>query len=319
MKTKWFMVPALLLATSLAFAPSAAAQLSFTKTTISEGVFVVHTDTQVPLPGGGKFQMNNLLLVQPDDVILVDTLFTPPAVYYPFSGAIHSLTSARPVSAIINTGWHADHVGLDLMFRMVEGTGTLLAHLKTGEFLTSPPPCGTDLPPAFCINVPILDPMAQPTQGIEGKIKMWLPTETVTLKTFEHAHSGADLAVFLERANVVATGDIYFGGMYPVIDREAGGSVNGVLAALHQVLAHTNEDTVIVPSHGPIGNHQALVDFTNMITTTRKMVRRLIARGFTEEQVMAHASFAPLDARWGTGFINGPLFRKIVYRDLVSR
>jgi len=98
----------------------------------------------------------------------------------------------------------------------------------------------------------------------------------------------------------------------------SGGTVNGTLHALNQVLARIDEDTIVVPPHGVVGTRQSVVEFAEMLKTSRKLVRELIADGLTEQQVMFHPSFAALDAQWGNGFIPGPVFRLIVYRDLAS-
>ncbi len=315
MKTGRFVMAALLSAMVLAVAAPAAAQPQTTSTSLGGNLYLVHTLAPgVPTPGGEKFQMNNLLLVQPDGVVLVDTLFPNPYASL-FVNAIHTVTGGRPVGTLINTHWHFDHVGLNIPFRAQDGAA-ILAHWRTAEYLVSYP-TSDELP--FVWTLPFTNPLSQPTQGIEGEQRLVLQNEEIVLKTFENAHSGADLMVFLTHANVVDTGDIYFGGMYPVIDRAGGGTINGMLAALHYLLAQTDEDTVVVPSHGPAGNRQSVANFVTMLETTRRQVRRLIAQGFTEEQVMTDPSFAGLDAQWGTGFITGALFRRIVYRDMVSQ
>ncbi len=55
-----------------------------------------------------------------------------------------------------------------------------------------------------------------------------------------------------------------------------------------------------------------------MLEISRRQVRALIARGYTEEQVMMDPSFAEMDAQWGgpNAFIPGPIFRRIIYREL---
>jgi glyoxylase-like metal-dependent hydrolase (beta-lactamase superfamily II) len=167
--------------------------------------------------------------------------------------------------------------------------------------------------------MPAFPAAAQPTQGVHGEKVLLRGNERITLKTVENAHSGADLVVYLERANIVYTGDIYFGGMYPIIDRNGGGSVNGMLHGLNQILARIDENTIVIPSHGALGNRQSVREFAEMLETYRERVRALIARGLNELQVMSDTSFAGLDAQWGNGFISGPVFRMILYRDLVSQ
>lgn len=162
-------------------------------------------------------------------------------------------------------------------------------------------------------------PGAVPTEVVHGEANLVLDSDVLRIKTVENAHSGADLFVILARANVAYTGDIYFGGVYPAIDRPEGGTVNGMIAALHQLLAQINDDTIVVPSHGTIGTRQSVVAFVDMLDTCRKQVRALIDLGLTEQQVMFHPSFAALDAQWGGGFVPGYAFRLVLYRDLVSQ
>ena len=301
----------LLLSVMTTLTPTASAQ-SITSVPISssDGVYLV--TTVMPTPDF-VFTMNDLLLVHPDSVILVDNLPPGPGFYSFFANEIHTLTAGEPVDTLINTSWHFDHVGLNAEFTIFDGTSTIIAHSRVGDYMNK----------LNCIEeinncMPPLPVEAQPTEGIHGVVKLLSGSETITLKTVEKAHSGADLVIYLEEANVVHTGDIYFGGMYPIIDLAGGGTVNGMLHALNQVLDSIDEDTIVVPSHGVVGDRQSVVEFSDMLKSNRKLVRKLIAEGLTELQVMFHPSFAALDAQWGNGFIPGPVFRLIVYRDLVS-
>jgi glyoxylase-like metal-dependent hydrolase (beta-lactamase superfamily II) len=308
---KRLVISALLLAAGLAVSPSAVAQPQITTTTLADGVYVVHTNAPIPMPGGEPFNMNDLLLVGPETALLVDTLF--PGPYPRFINVVHGLTGGLPVDTLINTHWHFDHVGLNREFRLAERTGNVIAHLAAGELMARYP-CANDVP-GTCWT-PFTDPAYQPTLGLDGQMIQAVGDEQVVLKTFEHAHSGADLMVFLRHANVVATGDIYFGGMYPIIDRAGGGTINGMIAALQHLLAQIDENTVVVPSHGTVGNRESVEEFVDMLKTSRMIVRWLMAWHLTEEQIMAHPWFAALDAKWGKGFISGPLFRRILYRDM---
>ncbi len=309
-------VCSLVVAFVLASPLSAAAQPAITTTPIADGVYVVHT--AIP---NSYFNMNNLVVVDPDAVTLVDTLPPPTGLYFFLSPAIKAVTGGRSVDAIINTSWHFDHVGLVDQFRLKDGTNTIIAHWRTGDYLLVPH-CMEDL--ADCSQPSSWTPAfpgAMPTQVVHGEKTLALENELLTIKTLENAHSGADLFVYLQRANVMYTGDIYFGGMYPIIDRTGGGTLNGVLDALRKVLARIDDDTVVVPSHGAIGNRQTVVAFLDMLETSRREVRALIARGATEQEVMFNPSFAGMDAIWGgsNAFIPGPIFRRIVYRELAPR
>jgi glyoxylase-like metal-dependent hydrolase (beta-lactamase superfamily II) len=292
------------------FTPTASAQPSITSVPISANNDVYLVETVVPSPDI-EFRMNNLLLVHPDSVVLVDTLI--PGLYPLFTYEIHTLTAGEPVDTLINTSWHFDHVGLNAEFSVLDGTSSIIAHARASDYMVK----------LNCIEeidmcMPPLPQEALPTYGIRGVVRLVSGNETITLKTVENAHSGADLVVYMEEANIVHTGDIYFGGMYPIIDLAGGGTVNGMLHGLNQILARIDADTIVVPSHGVVGSRQSVLEFAEMLKNTRKLVRKLIAEGLTELEVMFHPSFAALDAEWGNGFIPGPVFRLIVYRDLSS-
>lgn len=308
MNTHQARLTGLVLSAGLAWLTPAAAQPVITSTPISQspGVFLIQSSIQ-------GMTMNNLLLVRPDDVLLVDTLPPIPA-YGAFSTVIHGRTSGRAVGTVINTHWHFDHVGLNSDFRVTEGAKTIIAHWRAGQYLTSP----------HCIEenlscMPAFPDTAQPTEGLRGELTLVRGDERVTLKSVENAHSGADLVVYLKQANIVYTGDLYFGGMYPIIDRNGGGTLNGVIHGLNQIVANIDENTIVVPSHGPVGNRVSVTGFVDMLKTCRRRIRALIAQGMSESQVMTDPSFAELDAKWGNGLLNGPLFRMILYRDLVSQ
>ena len=310
---------ALLFAIGLANPQPAAAQFSVQP--ITGGIYIVKFTT-------GTFNMNNLLVVDPAGVVLVDTLptlqtLTPPfALYFPFSGIIASITDGRPVDTIINTSWHFDHVGLNDKFRTLGGTEQILAHWRVGSYLDEAH-CNPDFPPPADCTPAYPAPESQPTVGIRGGKLLELQNERISLKTVENAHGGADLFVYLETANIVYTGDVYFGGMYPIIDRLGGGTLNGTLASLRKILALIDDDTIVVPSHGALGHRSDLVEFVEMLEWYRWQIRQLIASGYTEEEVMYDPMFAALDEQWAnpgvSHIIEGPQFRRILYRDLAPQ
>jgi len=303
-----------LLVAGLAGPLPAAAQSPFSVQPLAGGVYNVRFTN----PG---FNMNHLLVVDGDRVVLVDTLPTMPGVldppykmYYLFSATIHGVIGTRPVDTIINTHWHYDHVGLNDKFRLWEGTQNILAHWRAGAYLVEQH-CMPDMPPPNCMPF-YPQPESQPTVGIKGEKRLELQNETIILKTVENAHSGADLFVYLEHANVLYTGDVYFGGIYPIIDREGGGTLNGTLAALRKMLALIDDDTIVVPPHGAVGNRVSIEKTVGMLEGCRWRIRQLIADGFTEQEVMNDPLLAAMDTEWNSAFIQGPIFRRVLYRDL---
>ena len=66
-----------------------------------------------------------------------------------------------------------------------------------------------------------------------------------------HAHTNGDVVVHFTTLNVIHVGDIMFENMYPFIDLDAGGSIDGAIAAVETILQMIDDDTRVIPGHGP--------------------------------------------------------------------
>lgn len=74
--------------------------------------------------------------------------------------------------------------------------------------------------------------------------------EIVTAQYFGAAHTGGDIVVHFERANVIHVGDLVFNRLYPVTDRPGGCSVGGWIKVLDEVLRVYPSDAVYIFGHG---------------------------------------------------------------------
>ncbi len=107
-------------------------------------------------------------------------------------------------------------------------------------------------------------------------------------------------------------------GNYPFIDLDAGGSIDGVVAAADQVLAMIDDRTKLIPGHGALATKADLRTYREMVGGIRDRVRTLIAQGKTLEQILAAKPSAQWDATWGKGFIGPDLFVSTVHRSLTE-
>jgi glyoxylase-like metal-dependent hydrolase (beta-lactamase superfamily II) len=111
-------------------------------------------------------------------------------------------------------------------------------------------------------------------------------------------------------------GDIYFEGMYPFIDVAAGGSIDGMIRAVDQVLAMIDEDTIIIPGHGPLSNKEKLQDYRKVLATIRERVAQHVKKGKTLEEIVAAKPTQEFDAAMGQGFMNPERFVGLVHESL---
>ena len=138
-----------------------------------------------------------------------------------------------------------------------------------------------------------------------------------------NAVTDGDSLVHFRRADVIVAGDI-FTTQFPVIDVNSGGSVQGLIAALNDILERTvyrhqgEGGTYIVPGHGYLADEHEVVEHRDMVVIVRDRVKALIEAGATLQQVKAARVTADYDTQFGAN--SGPwttdLFIEAVYTSL---
>ena len=252
-------------------------------------------------PGG-----NVVVLTGSDGKVMVDTFVAP--AWPKLKEALDGLDKT-PVKFVIDTHWHFDHT--DNNGPLHAGGATVVAHKNTKTRMSEP----HDIT-LLGMHFPASPAAALPQKTFEDKHEMSANGESLELVHMAPAHTDTDIYVHFKKANVLHGGDVFFNGRYPFIDGSTGGSINGMIAGTGTLLALADNDTKIVPGHGPLGNKGDVAKFRDMLTTARDRVQKLKSSGKTIEEAVAAKPFADLEAAWGSGFFNGDTFVKIVYTTL---
>ncbi len=100
--------------------------------------------------------------------------------------------------------------------------------------------------------------------------------QRLTLVNYGPAHTDGETIIYISSANVAVVGDIFSNHVYPIIDLASGGSIDGMIYFLDRVLAQTDEQTKIVPGHGPVASHAELQDYRDMLVQVRQRVKVLV-------------------------------------------
>jgi cyclase len=226
------------------------------------------------------------------------------------SNAIFAATQ-RPVTRLVNTHWHFDHTGGNVFFG---SSGVkIIAQENVKKQLSS------------VQNVPFVGltdghypAQALPTQTYSSTLTLRQGSQQLILANYGRAHTDGDTVIYISPANVAVVGDIFSNPVYPIIDLGSGGSIDGMINSIDQILAQTDEQTKIVPGHGPVASRADLQNYHDMLVQVRQRIKASIAAGKTIDQAVAAAPTKDFDAKWGGGYVTPEVFTKMVFSSLAQ-
>jgi cyclase len=254
------------------------------------------TDTVYMLQGAGG---NIGVSVGDDAVFLVDDDYAPmtPKV----KAAIAAITK-KPISFVLNTHWHFDHVGGNEPLAK-EGGVLIIAHDNVRKRMRS-----EQLIALFQAKIPPSPKGALPVVTFGGDVTFHINGDEVHAFHAPAAHTDGDTIVHFRKNDVIHMGDIYFNGTYPFIDASSGGTADGVIAAVDRVLALATDKTRIIPGHGPVASKADLQAYRDLVATVTQRINDLRKAGRSDAEIKTARPFQDLDARYGRGFLNGERF-----------
>ena len=237
-----------------------------------------------------------------DLVFLVDDQYAP--LTPKIEAAVKAL-SDKPVRFVFNTHWHGDHTGgnenLGKAGAIIVAHDNVRKRMSTEQFLE-----------AFNMRTPASPKVALPVVTFAQSMSFHLNGEEIRVVHVPRAHTDGDAIVHFVGGDIVHMGDTFFNGMYPFIDASTGGTVQGVLAAVDQVVAMTTDKTKIIPGHGPLASRADLQAYRQMLATVHGRVKKAVADGKSDAEIAQLGLTKDLDEKWGKGFLKPDMFVAIV-------
>jgi len=233
--------------------------------------------------------------------------------------------SPRPLQFIINTEFGEDH------------TGGNAALAKFGRRITD----GANAQAVILGHENVLTRMSRNNgKDHERPVADW-PTDTFFAQRkelyfngeavqvyYEPGRTDGNSIVFFRKSDVISAGAVYNTKTFPVIDVAEGGSINGVIEALNEILdlavpANNVEDgTIIIPSEGRLSDELDIAVYRDMITIIRDRVADAIKRKQTLQQVLADKKMTlEYEGRYGGAGTNWTRdkFLEAVYQSLTTK
>jgi glyoxylase-like metal-dependent hydrolase (beta-lactamase superfamily II) len=210
---------------------------------------------------------------------------------------------------VFNTHWHFDHTGGNRHFG--EQGALIVAHDNVRERMSTK---------QFSFNMKSLPSpkTALPVVTFDQGISFHLNGDTIRALHIANGHTDGDAVLFFEGANIVHTGDLFTNRQYPFIDLSGGGSAQGMLAAVDTLIPMLNEDTIIIPGHGPIATLEDVQTYRSMLYTVISRIQLLIDEGKTADEVIALQPSVNFDAAWAWSFLPAERWNRLIYDSLVA-
>jgi cyclase len=249
--------------------------------------------------------------------------------------AIRSVTD-KHILYVIDTSADEDHVGGN---GNISQAGWALPNTSRNPVVSDAEKFHVQTGASIIAHINVLNRMSAPT----GKVPLFpeglWPTdiydnrywrlyngEGVYIYHPSHAHTDGDSYVFFRRSDVISTGDIFTLASYPVIKAGQGGSVNGLIDALNQIIellepkANEEGGTYVIPGHGPICDRHDIVEYRDMVTIIRGRIQYYIKQGMSLDAVKAAGPTLDYDGLYGsaTGSWTTGMFIEAVYREISS-
>ena len=244
-----------------------------------------------------------------DHLILIDTQMPP--FLDDLEAAVRGASGGRAPTLVINTHFHGDHVLGNAHFAAL-GAG-ILAHRNVAERLANPvtsqltgrTPAALD--EAFLPDILVSEAMMLSRFGVTGEVLH-----------FANAHTDGDIIVNIADANIIHMGDLLFSGRYPFIDLDAGGSVEGFIAALDEIIGFSDDETRFIAGHGPLSTRDDLIASRDMLIEGRARVAALVEEGHDLAAIQEQNPLSDFHDAWNWGFITTERMIWTFYRDITG-
>lgn len=239
-----------------------------------------------------------------DGVLMIDDQYAPASES--IKKIIDELQSGE-IKFVLNTHWHNDHTGGNASFGEM---GTIISQKNVRQRLS------TDQFIEF-FNKTV---KAQPKSGLpvitfDESLTLHFNQEEIDLIHFPNSHTDGDSVVYFVNENVLHTGDLFFNGFFPFVDLDHGGSIEGMITSAKYLLTMINEETKIIPGHGPLATREDLIHFIAMLEGTRAFVAEQKTLGLSLEAIQEMGTPSEWNS-WKNGFLSDAKWISLIYRSL---
>jgi cyclase len=244
-------------------------------------------------------------LITPDALVVIDSQF-PDTAPLLLDGL--KSRSTRKIDILINSHHHGDHTGGNAVLR--PAAAKVVSHANCKALLEKA---------AAAPNANAALKAGLPDTTFDKEWKQDVGSEIVSAKYYGQGHTGGDVAIFFERANIVHMGDLMSHQRNPRADRPAGASVRNWPVLLETVVKEHGNDTIYIFGHSKVGapvtgSRQDLMALRDYFTAAIDFVQKGLAAGKSQDEIVKAAAIPRFESWEGT-----PVALEALYAEMTSR
>ena len=222
-----------------------------------------------------------------DGIAVIDTQFPEQAGHL-----IEQLRQKtdKPVDLLFNTHHHGDHTGGNIAFKGIVKNVVAHANSRANQ-------------EKVAIERKSEAQQLYPDIIFEKTFKRKIGREMITARYFGPGHTNGDSVIHFENANIAHVGDLMFNRRFPFIDKTAGASISNWIEVLGEIRKTYDKDTLFIFGHAndgfPVtGSGDDLAAMQNYLGQLLKYVKKAIAEGIGEKDLIAKTTFIPGAEEW---------------------
>ena len=224
-------------------------------------------DNLYVITGGGG---NTAAFIIAKGVVLVDT--KNPGMGPGILEKVKSVTD-KPVTMIINTHTHGDHVGSNSAFT---GNVEFIAQENCKASMEKMPAFQTDEGKKFL-----------PGKTYKDKLSVLSGSEKIDLYYFGRGHTSGDTLVVFPALRTMHSGDLFAGKNAPIIDTNNGGSGADYPVTLAKAAAGLRGVESVIPGHSAVTDWNAFKEYGEFMRDMVSAVQQAKKEGKTADQAAA--------------------------------
>jgi glyoxylase-like metal-dependent hydrolase (beta-lactamase superfamily II) len=234
-------------------------------------------DNLFVLKGGGG---NTAVFVTATGVVVVDT--KNPGWGQPILDQIKTLTD-KPVTTIINTHTHGDHVSGNVAF---PATVEVITQENTKKYMDQPNPV-FGLQTTATSVIKDSGGKGLPTRTFKDKLSVGSGADQIDLRYYGPAHTGGDAFVIFKQHRVMHVGDTFPTRALPIMDRNNGGTGVGYSRTIAAASRENGVDTIINGHNATTTTPADLRLYSEFIADFVKFVQDAKKAGKTVDDVVS--------------------------------